>query len=441
MRQMLDVTGMSDDEQDELFSLLFGHTCDFGDDRQGCVVLLSSSSAFLYIPPPRRSFPRVCFCAFAIKALTNCPVGFRLILCRNGDEISMLQLGESPSPLPKLGGNRLATPRGDRRSSGDPSLQRLLKLQENIRHRNRMNELQQRMVERKERQARIAQRRAAGKKAAVAAPSPRRPQQTPGSASTRAAVHRAAVHRDTKEAPLRTSQRFRDTPGSASARVLAGPTIHRESRKLPPLGPMIAAGNRRRITPAPPSGPPPARRISRHSEIALCADSPRASAASGCYERIRRSLDGDLSAFASDPDLEYGYDDAAATSLEARCVPTPRRPSHVAFPAGCDGMPGPRRVTLPSVKPGGNGRIKLASVDVSSKKRPASRDGVVKPRCLQCSRRLRITATYSCRCGGSYCGRCRHAEQHSCTFDYKTDGRRILAETTRTSLPSKLPKI
>ena len=61
--------------------------------------------------------------------------------------------------------------------------------------------------------------------------------------------------------------------------------------------------------------------------------------------------------------------------------------------------------------------------------------------CTHCARRLKITSTYHCRCGGMFCGRHRHSESHTCSFDYKTSGRQMLAAATTKVEPPKLPKI
>ena len=58
-----------------------------------------------------------------------------------------------------------------------------------------------------------------------------------------------------------------------------------------------------------------------------------------------------------------------------------------------------------------------------------------------CRKKLTITNTFVCRCSASFCPLHRHPESHACTFDYKTEGRRLLkAANPLVSLP-KLPKI
>ena len=47
----------------------------------------------------------------------------------------------------------------------------------------------------------------------------------------------------------------------------------------------------------------------------------------------------------------------------------------------------------------------------------------------------------SFRCGGMFCAIHRYAETHSCTFDYKTEGRRMIARENPIVMAPKLPKI
>ena len=66
-----------------------------------------------------------------------------------------------------------------------------------------------------------------------------------------------------------------------------------------------------------------------------------------------------------------------------------------------------------------------------------------KPRCPVpgCRKKLTITNSFTCRCGDLFCPQHRHPETHACTFDYKTEGRKILeANNPMISIP-KLPKI
>eukprot|EP00048_Salpingoeca_helianthica_P024229 m.30691 g.30691 ORF g.30691 m.30691 type:complete len:994 (-) comp9260_c0_seq1:4-2985(-) len=62
-------------------------------------------------------------------------------------------------------------------------------------------------------------------------------------------------------------------------------------------------------------------------------------------------------------------------------------------------------------------------------------------RCAVCSKKLKVAATYTCRCGGQFCPQHRYAETHCCTFDYKGEGRRALAAASPAVCAPKLPKI
>lgn len=66
-----------------------------------------------------------------------------------------------------------------------------------------------------------------------------------------------------------------------------------------------------------------------------------------------------------------------------------------------------------------------------------------KPRCAlpDCNKKLTLTNTFSCRCQMEFCPNHRHPEWHSCTFDYKTEGRRLLEKANPIITLPKLPKI
>lgn len=62
-------------------------------------------------------------------------------------------------------------------------------------------------------------------------------------------------------------------------------------------------------------------------------------------------------------------------------------------------------------------------------------------RCSQCRRKLNITNAHTCRCGKHFCASHRYAETHNCTYDYKADGKKFLAQTNPLVIATKLPKI
>ena len=106
-------------------------------------------------------------------------------------------------------------------------------------------------------------------------------------------------------------------------------------------------------------------------------------------------------------------------------------------------------------------RSVLASPKLNSPRTPKSSAGRLRPsyhtrplsgpkrkktprqRCGQpeCRKKLNITNSFSCRCDRVFCPLHRHPESHSCSYDYRTEGRKILeAANPLVSIP-KLPKI
>lgn len=84
------------------------------------------------------------------------------------------------------------------------------------------------------------------------------------------------------------------------------------------------------------------------------------------------------------------------------------------------------------------------SQDVSPKSLPlvsTKKQSTVRSRCSECRKRLNITNVYTCRCDKLFCAAHRYSELHNCTFDYKTDGRKILERTNPLVTAQKLPKI
>ena len=71
------------------------------------------------------------------------------------------------------------------------------------------------------------------------------------------------------------------------------------------------------------------------------------------------------------------------------------------------------------------------------------RAGPARNRCagLDCRRKLNITNSFSCRCAGQFCALHRHPESHSCSYDYKTEGRKLLEQNNPLVTLPKLPKI
>jgi hypothetical protein len=62
-------------------------------------------------------------------------------------------------------------------------------------------------------------------------------------------------------------------------------------------------------------------------------------------------------------------------------------------------------------------------------------------RCEKCNKKLGIME-YKCKCGKLFCITHLHAEEHSCTFNYKEEGKEILKKRNDAGqLSVKLEKI
>lgn len=62
-------------------------------------------------------------------------------------------------------------------------------------------------------------------------------------------------------------------------------------------------------------------------------------------------------------------------------------------------------------------------------------------RCCLCGKKTGLATSYQCRCGNNFCASHRYAESHDCTFDYKTEGRKLLEQSNPLVSAPKLPKI
>ncbi|KAG8183310.1 hypothetical protein JTE90_026010 [Oedothorax gibbosus] len=62
-------------------------------------------------------------------------------------------------------------------------------------------------------------------------------------------------------------------------------------------------------------------------------------------------------------------------------------------------------------------------------------------RCSLCSKKTGLATSFTCRCGKNFCASHRYAELHHCSYDYKTEGRRLLQMNNPVVTASKLPKI
>ncbi|WOL11906.1 zinc finger A20 and AN1 domain-containing stress-associated protein 5 [Canna indica] len=97
-------------------------------------------------------------------------------------------------------------------------------------------------------------------------------------------------------------------------------------------------------------------------------------------------------------------------------------------------------VTEPSIpySPATATAVEVKEEEKASKKAAAASAGP--SRCAMCRKRVGLTG-FRCRCGSTYCGGHRYAEQHGCTFDFKAAGREAIARANPVVKADKLRKI
>ena len=61
-------------------------------------------------------------------------------------------------------------------------------------------------------------------------------------------------------------------------------------------------------------------------------------------------------------------------------------------------------------------------------------------RCFTCQKKVGLLG-FKCRCDQTFCGAHRHADAHSCTFDYKAAGREELTKANPLVVTKKLQNI
>ncbi|CAK7337104.1 unnamed protein product [Dovyalis caffra] len=79
----------------------------------------------------------------------------------------------------------------------------------------------------------------------------------------------------------------------------------------------------------------------------------------------------------------------------------------------------------------------VVSDERTSTTNPTASSSTRKTRCENCNKKVGLTG-FNCRCGKIFCGMHRHAEEHSCTFDFKTLGRQGLAKQNPLVVADKL---
>ena len=109
----------------------------------------------------------------------------------------------------------------------------------------------------------------------------------------------------------------------------------------------------------------------------------------------------------------------------------------------------PRGLTLPHIHPTRAGQCNVSNTSLAAPKLVQAEAAAAKPkegrtprqRCSQCGKKLTLAGTFTCRCGRLLCTKHRYAETHTCTYDYKTEGRRELKHANPAVHALKLPKI
>lgn len=63
-----------------------------------------------------------------------------------------------------------------------------------------------------------------------------------------------------------------------------------------------------------------------------------------------------------------------------------------------------------------------------------------KLRCAECNKKLGVIMVMKCHCGKLFCAQHRYAEAHSCTYDYKSEGQKVIARENPVVVAQKLQK-
>lgn len=63
-----------------------------------------------------------------------------------------------------------------------------------------------------------------------------------------------------------------------------------------------------------------------------------------------------------------------------------------------------------------------------------------KPRCFECRKKTGMLG-FTCRCGQLFCSAHRHSDQHTCTFDFATHGRALIAKNNEAVVADKLQRL
>lgn len=70
----------------------------------------------------------------------------------------------------------------------------------------------------------------------------------------------------------------------------------------------------------------------------------------------------------------------------------------------------------------------MESEDKSTIPKSKSKNKKNKNRCAKCNKKLGFIP-FNCKCGNSFCSKCRYPESHECTYDFRADAKeKILKE-------------
>jgi len=96
---------------------------------------------------------------------------------------------------------------------------------------------------------------------------------------------------------------------------------------------------------------------------------------------------------------------------------------------------GQEKEVVSSLGINGNKNDSKASVDSETNK-PSSGDSF-SLKCTQCKKKIGLTAI-QCRCGFKFCEKHRYSDQHNCTFDYKTMGKKQIEDKNPKIIAAKI---
>lgn len=83
----------------------------------------------------------------------------------------------------------------------------------------------------------------------------------------------------------------------------------------------------------------------------------------------------------------------------------------------------------------------IAKPTTPTPKSPSTPKKPQKLRCFQCNKKLGVIMVMKCHCQKVFCAQHRYAEAHNCSYDFKQEGKQILARENPLVVAQKLPKI